>query len=295
MVQGVYVDILLCVNFMIHTAILLLLQKLCHLGGIKPRLFIAAAVGSLFSLTIFLPPFSCFVNLLIKVGSGILMTRIAFPWKGKHCFLRENILLLLMGSLLYGVLSLMKRLYALSGMYLFDQAVYFHIKTPVFIFCLAGAYLIIWTMEHILERLCPPEQLYDVQLQIDGKSISLKGFLDTGNCLHEPFSSFPVILCSENTAVNCLPEDLFEAMLGINNDKICKIRQIPISTVSGTGLISAVRGEELTLKAVNGSGKGEIVCHHFYLAMTPEKLGDETWQILLNKDLFAEERISLKK
>ena len=55
MVQGVYVDILLCTNFIVHFLLLSLLGMFCPVGS-RRRMVLAAAVGSLFSLSIFLPP-----------------------------------------------------------------------------------------------------------------------------------------------------------------------------------------------------------------------------------------------
>ena len=57
MVQGVYVDILLVINFLVD---FLLLSLLARTGGRGTqggwRRVAAAAIGSLFSLSIFLPP-----------------------------------------------------------------------------------------------------------------------------------------------------------------------------------------------------------------------------------------------
>ena len=76
MVQGVYVDILLVINFLVD---FLLLSLLARTGGRGTqggwRRVAAAAIGSLFSLSIFLPPLphEDLGQLLLQVACCMLM------------------------------------------------------------------------------------------------------------------------------------------------------------------------------------------------------------------------------
>lgn len=84
MVQEVYVDILLAVNFFVNLLLLSLVGGRCRCS--RGRLVLAACVGALSSLHIFLPPLPVWagtaLGVLLKIGWGAAMVRIAFGWQG---------------------------------------------------------------------------------------------------------------------------------------------------------------------------------------------------------------------
>lgn len=84
MVQEVYVDILLAVNFFVNLLLLSLVGGRCRCS--RGRLVLAACVGALSSLHIFLPPLPVWagtaLGVLLKIGWGAAMVRIAFGWAG---------------------------------------------------------------------------------------------------------------------------------------------------------------------------------------------------------------------
>lgn len=281
MVQGVYVDILLCTNFMIHYLLLSLLGMFCPLHS-RRRMLLAAAAGSLFSLAIFLPgaaQCSALCSVLLKLGSTLGVVLIARAPTGVRALLKSWVLLFCLSSMLYGILAAMQQFYALSGMYVFDNAVYFHIRVPIFIICLAGAYAVVWTANRFLTAACPPDTLYRVRIRVDGQQTSLIGFADTGNALAEPFSGAPVVVCDLDTAARWLPVQTLEEVLG---GQSVRVRQIPFSAVSGSGLLPALRGEWLELEQEGRRWR----CEQFYLAISRERIGGDDWQLLLNRQLL---------
>lgn len=289
MVQGVYVDILLAVNFCIH---FLLLSLLAQVSGREQnkRIAVAAAAGALFSLTIFLPPMSAVAEMILKCLSSMLMVLCAFRFKGLRTLLYEWVLLLLITAAFYGLLSMLQRLYSFSRMFVFSNAVYFHIRVPVFIICLAAAYAVVWVANRVLQSAGAADTLYDVCLSVDGTEWEGIGFVDTGNGLSEPFSGAPVIVCGLDTAAKLLSAPLLTAVLGGQNDQCSRVRQIPFSAVSGSGMMPAVKGESITLR----QGSTLYCSEHFYLAVSTEKIGGEDWQILLHQKLLQNEVICTK-
>ena len=278
MVQGVYVDILLCTNFIVHFLLLSLLGMFCPVGS-RRRMVLAAAVGSLFSLSIFLPPLPFWCNAAMKLGSTLGVVVLACPRADVRGILKSWLLLFCLSSLLFGILSAMQQLYTLSGMYVFDNAVYFHIRVPVFIICLAAAYAVVWTANRFLLAQSPTDSLFEVHLRVDGQETSLIGLMDTGNSLTEPFSGAPVVVCGLDTAVRWLPvQTLEEVQIG----QSVRLRQIPFSAVSGNGLLPALRGEWLELH----QGERCWRCEQFYLAISTKSIGDGDWQLLLNRQLL---------
>lgn len=96
MVQEVYVDILLAVNFFVNLLLLSLVGGRCRCS--RGRLVLAACVGALSSLHIFLPPLPVWagtaLGVLLKIGWGAAMVRIAFGWQGWYSLIKRWLLLL---------------------------------------------------------------------------------------------------------------------------------------------------------------------------------------------------------
>ena len=161
MVQGVYVDILLVGNFLVD---FLLLSLLARAGGRGTqggwRRVAAAAIGSLFSLSIFLPPLphEDLGQLLLQVACCMLMVRLGFAWGGWRRFGKECALLLAVSCGLFAALSLLKRFYAGTGMFVFHNAVYFHVRPPAFVLCLCGAYAFVWLIDRLLRAAAPAQR-----------------------------------------------------------------------------------------------------------------------------------------
>ncbi len=284
MVQGVYVDILLCTNFFVHILLLSLLSAICHRSSEhRWRSILAAVIGSCFSLSIFLPPLPHFWEVAIKLLSAVIMLRIAFEWKGWVSFLKECLILFLITNLFYGILISLQKIYTIAGMFVFDNAIYFHIRVPVFIICLTCAYSVVWIVNRILSSRASTHELYMLELTIQEKSKKLTGLLDTGNQLTEPFSGLPVIVCGIDLAAVLLSSDLLEAVLGVENEESCHVRQIPFSAISGSGFLPAVKGKRIYLE----NKDQKFLSQEFYVAFSHEKIGDGDWQVLLHKKLLC--------
>ena len=114
MVQEVYVDILLAVNFFVNLLLLSLVGGRCRCG--RGRLVLAACVGALSSLHIFLPPLPVWagtaLGILLKIGWGAAMVRIAFGWQGWYSLIKRWLLLLGCGWVFFGLMQQLRGCYA---------------------------------------------------------------------------------------------------------------------------------------------------------------------------------------
>lgn len=264
--QGVYVDVLLAINFMADYLLLATVQLLCRRQILRKRLALAALLGSLGSLCIFLPPFSTAVQWLGKLLLSGLMIRISSPWKGWRGFLCAWIGLF-GATFLYGGAMLALRMTVGKGwMLCANGVVYFHIKPLTLVLDLGLGFALV----RLFQRLFPSPSLdsavYDVELEVQGKKISGRGLMDTGNHLTEPFSGYPVVVMERRNFPGTILEKGF--------------RLIPCKTVSGSGLLPAVRGDWLRL-----NGEENMVMEQFYVALTEEPIGDGSYQLLLSGGL----------
>ncbi len=278
------VDILLAVNFFVNLLLLSLVGGRCRCS--RGRLVLAACVGALSSLHIFLPPLPVWagtaLGVLLKIGWGAAMVRIAFGWQGWYSLIKRWLLLLGCGWAFFGLMQQLRGCYAGKGMFVFDNALYFHIRTPVFILCLAGAYLVVWSIGALLRLTCPKESLCSAVLEVDGQQLRLDALIDSGNSLVEPFSGLPVAVCSLSVAAKLLSAELLSAMLCGQGNQLHRVRQIPFCAVGQSGLLPAVKGERLTICCESQAPK---VSEAFYLAVTQQPIGGEEWQLLLSPGL----------
>lgn len=281
MVQEVYVDILLTVNFFVNLLLLSLVGGWCGRRS-RGRLALAACVGALSALHIFLPPLPVWAAILSKVGWGVGMLLLAFGWQGWRSLVKRWLLLLGSGWVFFGLLELLRDCYAGKKMFIFDNALYFHIRTPVFILCLAGAYLVVWSIGALLRLACPKESLCSAVVEVDGQQLRLGALIDSGNSLVEPFSGLPVAVCSLSVAAKLLSAELLSAMLCGQGGQLHRVRQIPFSAVGQSGLLPSVKGERMTIFC---EGKAPKTTEAFYLAVTQQPIGDDDWQLLLSPRL----------
>ena len=172
MVQGVYVDILLVTNFFVNILLLSLVEAVCGRTKQRWRKVASAFAASLFSLSIFFPPPALGIGaevteLLFKVLCSLIMVAIAFSWCSLAEFIKEWLVLLTVTMLFYALMGAMQGLFAGTGLFVFDHAIYFHLRTPVFILCLAGAYTLVWSLNRVLRSVCRTDELYRVTLEVD--------------------------------------------------------------------------------------------------------------------------------
>ena len=159
----------------------------------------------------------------------------------------------------------------------------------------------------MLRSVCRTDELYRVTLEVDMPMCQeWIGFVDSGNSLSEPFSGSPVVVCSLDVAAKILSPKLLLAVLGEENEESCHVRQIPFSTVSGSGMMPAVRGKRMILRPMQNENPDEkppetekilteeLLVEDFFLAIncnstevkSKASMGTSQWQILLSGKLL---------
>ena len=262
MTQGIYVDVLLTVNFLVDYLLLAAVQLLCRRQFQRRRLVLAALVGAAGSLSIFWPEMGNGLRWLWQFFLAAALCRIADRWRGWKKWLCGCVLLFAMG-LLFGGALLALRLTAGEGwMLCANGVVYFHMEPLNLVLAIAIGFGAVNLYQRLFSNESPRELFYEADLWLSGRKIHCRAMMDTGNQLREPFSGWPVLV---------LKRELFPGNLPIE-----KLRMIPCKTVGGTALLPAVKGERLRL-----SDGLEAEC--FYIALSDDLKG---CQLLLNGALI---------
>ena len=180
----------------------------------KIRLIAVAFLGAFIALVYPLIEHVTLISVVVKVLSGILLCLISTSYRSKRSFYVSTIifftLTFLTGGTIIGLLNIM-------GIEHQNEICVAIVFVP--------AYLVIKSVTSIIKSLYKNKEVrafvYKVDLVFDKKTVTVSGFLDTGNALFDGES--PVIICGKG---------LFFRLLG-DNILSKKLKRISINTVNG--------------------------------------------------------------
>lgn len=232
------------------------------------RLILGGVLGGLSSLLVLL---NLGVGLtVIKISIAFIMVLVSFPFLSIKAFLKKSAWLLIVSMLFAGVCFGIYFLFDTDLMIYSNGTVYFDIDITFLTVCTVISYFVITIISRFTDKKIPEKQFYDITLFSGSENIKLKGFLDTGNNLKEPFSYSPVIVTNEK---------IYKKLYSASTNK--KERLIPVSTVKGEGVMSAFKLDKVVLQ--NRS------IENIYLGKSSSL--PENCEVLLCTDLFSEVNI----
>lgn len=276
MTQVVYADILLIVNTYVNYMLLRLSAVICKKKFNAVRLCIVSAVGSFYSFIILYDV----PNLAIaasRVAFAVLMIISAFKIFSLREFLRLFSAFFgvnfAFGGMMYAVWSFL----CPKQMYYNNTVVYFNINAITLIILTAICYAVIKGITVFSGFKTPRDTIYALSFTVNAEPFSCMAFLDTGNSLTEPFSSFPVIIVYEN-----LMSEEGKTLSKVINIKDESVRVIPFNAVSSSGILKAVKPDCVTIK----KGREEYAIKDVYIAITERKIHSGDFGALFGKKVF---------
>lgn len=268
----VYVDVLLLINTLVNYFMLLGVKIITRAETKRYRMIIGAAVGGLSSLSVFLD-LGILVTLM-KIAVAVIMVLISFPLISVKVFLKKCIWLFLISVIFSGVCFAAYFFFDTDLMIYSNGTVYFDIDITFLTVCTVIFYIAITMISRFTDKKIPKKQYYPITLISGDEKFTLRGFLDTGNNLKEPFSFAPVIVTNE---------EIYKKVRSAG--KNARERIIPVSTVNGDGIITAIK--------LDGAVFMEKEIHNIYLGCSPS-VPKET-DVLLNPDLLGDNYEKTKK
>lgn len=255
----IYADILLALNWWIDYLLLLGVRRSLG-GGARPwRLAIGALVGALSCFVLFLPTFSVWLDLAVKLVAALVMVAVAFRWQGWREFARRVLLLFVLSAGLAGLCGAVYHFVAPSGFYVLNGVVYYSVPPLLLVGFTVLCYGILWLSDYLLRRRAPVGHTFRVRLTVGERRVDFPCLYDSGNHLTEPFSGYPVLVVEREIAEQLLVVPPAEE-LPVGGGW----RLIPYDTVGGGGLLPAFIPTEMaviTPKGVSSLGDGYVaVC-----------------------------------
>lgn len=233
----VYADILILVNFIVDYFLIKLTACITKSHIKIFRMVIAAFVGSIFSLYIFLPPLNPFLEILLKLVTSAVMVCVGFGFCNSRRFLRNIITLF---SVTFGFAGAMIGIWYIlkpSGMVINNSVVYFNIS-PLFLiaFSVLG-YFISFFIRKVFEPKSVSARLCQIEIEIKDKRAETTALIDTGNSLSDPFGSSEIIIADKSVLEGILDE----------GEREKRYRAVPTATVSGTEILNGFRCDRIRI------------------------------------------------
>ncbi len=303
----VYVDVIFLINFILDFVLLVTVKKVLRYVCPLLRVMLGAAVGAagacLFAV---IPEINHILRFLLAyLLLSYFMILTTFGRKKLKEQLRAVVLLYISTYFLGGLLNSLYY-YTDFGIYLMrsTNSIWFFIA---FLTGIAGMYVFIRFLKRLRVKV---SELYQTDLMLNGKTVKAVGFLDTGNCLRDPYFGKPVIITdytviepllttSQNTMLQKLLDGSKDSAALNNNtsssmdigtlfemqrkEDYLPIRLIPFHSVGKDGMLPAFELDKIILK----EEKEETVREKVLIAVSRQKLSVcKDYQIILHKEIM---------
>lgn len=232
-VLTVYVDVLIFLNTLVNYFILLAVRKITRAHTSRLRIVLGSFVGGVSSILIFVEDLGIVMTFL-KLFTALLMTVITFGIKPLKSLLKKIFWLFAISFVFGGLMFAVYIFFDADILIYTNGIVYFDIDVTFLVVCSVFSYIVITVITKFTDKKAPQSKEYYITIQQNGKSVTCKALMDTGNNLREPFSSFPVVMAEKKLFNQFhIPDE--------------KLRLIPVTTVNGDSLIKAFRPDLLQI------------------------------------------------
>lgn len=266
----IYADILIITNIYADFLLIKSTQIITHSPLKTVRACAAAMIGSLFSLTIFLPRMPSAALVLIKIISAAIIVYTAFGFENIRIYTKRLFIFWLAGFIFAGVGTALSYLFGGHMLVSRNGVIYADFSMASLVITSVAAYVSIAVYKHFAD--CSEEgAVYTVIVSDNGRTVSFKAIADTGNILKDGFTGKPVIVCGRNVLADLYDDVPDESQMLSGQGGIAvktRWRLIPMTTASGSGLIPIICPRDICIK---NDETGRISSADAYLGAAPEE------------------------
>ena len=228
----IYIDIILIENFIINLFLLLITLRALRYKYYK-TIYIAAMLGSLYTLTMFMEN-KILVSLPFKITVVLLMLIISTKNFKVIKVLKSSVTFILLSFTLCGVTFAFTMIDNFQSV--FEEFSINKYSIKYLIISVMILYIVsIRIIDYLRDRALLNNFMYDIEIVNDKKSIFIKGLLDTGNALREPVTNLPCII---------VESDFLNDFEINSNDEFL----IPYSTIGEDGRLRGFKSKEVRIR-----------------------------------------------
>lgn len=283
----VYADVLLVINLFVNYILLQCSARIMKSSASRLRILLGAAIGSVYGLVIFLPKLPSFAELALRLAVTGVIVIATFGISTLRKFLRCYFTFFAVSMVFGGIMLALWLTAAPVGMVYSNGVVYFDINLTVLAVSTVVCFGIVSFVSSIIERRAPRESSAQVTVAVEGRTVTLRALIDTGNSLHEGFSGYPVAVAERKELKGVLPAAVEDYLDGkeLNTDST-DFRLVFHKTVSGVGTLPAFKPNYMEIKTISGTVKTQRV----YIAVTNNNLAGGEYAMLLCPELLEEDK-----
>ena len=260
MYYELYIDVLFLVNFMMDYIVLLLVKKMLRCTATHGSICLGAAIGSFMTCVIIVLPtaYAILKFVMFHMIVNTFMIRAGLKIKDIRGFVKAY-LMLYIGSFLLGGLLQAVRQYVRAGSLFFAMAI--------------GGYFVVSKLWDYITCVQKRNQFHcKVDLYLGEKRCQVKGIIDTGNGLRDPFSNQPVSILDKSVAGSFLGEQ-----------KMSQVHYIPYRSIGKReGVLLALKIDKMCVH----QGR-EYWIKEPLIGVSEETISAEgEYEMILNPNLF---------
>lgn len=295
----IYADVIFIINIMMNSIILLLTAWITGVTYKLWHIVLAASVGSSYVLVSMLPNMEISHTAICKFIISLILVLVAFGIQPRRT------LLLLLGSfyivsfVLGGAVAGWLFFWQTSSLYSTLSVDFKNLSWSDLLWgsCL-GTFLIVGVIHRILIRRNRCQNLYQIKIEYEGRSIGITAMLDTGNGLYTTIGRRPVILVSQDAIESILSEEVASFLRAntpemwlVNLDQcadlnwLSRTEIIPYHAIGSRSMLLAFRSDRLSI----ANKAGFIDVKDVVIAIYSRALsGDGTYAALLHPQIMYE-------
>lgn len=218
----------------------------------QARMLLGGAIGGIYSLIIFFPSLNVFVTIVGKLLSSCIIVFICFGFSKLTMFIKRLVCFYFSNLVFLGVIVAVILISNSNRIIVNNNSVYFDLSAKLLLLLSLVSYALSTIIIKLYNSTISKKEIYSLTVINDGKSYHYFAFLDSGNRLVEPFSSYPVIIVDKS-------KYSFEAT-----------RLIPYNTVGGEGMLNAFKPDKIIIS----NGKSNLESDKVYVALGDVKTSE---------------------
>lgn len=229
---------------------------------LKPKLFrilISSAIGSIYSIILYITEMKIYSSIISKIILSIIMTYVAFnPQNVKKMW--KQILIFYLTSFVFGGVALYLIYFLKPQDILMKNGMYVG-ENILKIILLGGivAFVVIKISLKIIKTKISSKDMYcNIKIKLNEKEVETIAMLDTGNLVKEPITNTPVIIVESSLLYEMLPKEILNNLEEVLNGNlsdipeeiqekyISKMRCIPFKSLGKeNGMLLGIRADEI--------------------------------------------------
>ncbi len=259
--QVIYIDTLICVNLFIDYMILLIIKKCHHIFSKQWRIVAGAVFAGVSTVAVFVPFYTTVVSIIYRLIIAVSTILISFGYKSINKLIVRSLSFIGISMLLCGCLLVVEVLWNPTHAMVYNDVLYFDISPVLLIIITIVVFFTMSIYKIISEKHKLSCNIREVTIHLNNeKELTFESAVDTGCNLKEPFSGLPVIL-------------LERELLNIKEIPENKMRIIPLSTISGSDILTGFKPERVYID-------GSEVHKGCYIGVCNNKLQGEIKSIM---------------